>query len=111
MSREGFLDVLVEAGLFGSRSEAAAFLIGVGVDAQHEVFERVGEHSEEIKKIRQSLKQDVEQTISCVLPWRLRFVSSGAWQRIIKQFAENEMGKIRRRTLCPKLSANSRNSR
>jgi Arc/MetJ-type ribon-helix-helix transcriptional regulator len=67
MSREGFLDVLVEAGLFGSRSEAAAFLIGAGVDAQHELFERVGEHSAEIKKIRQSLKQDALKALRHVI--------------------------------------------
>lgn len=52
------LDQLVEAGLFGSRSEAAAFLLGVGIESQRELFERVGKHSAEIKRIRQSLKQD-----------------------------------------------------
>jgi Arc/MetJ-type ribon-helix-helix transcriptional regulator len=52
------LDELVEAGLFGSRSEAAAFLLGAGIEAQRELFVRVGKHSTEIKRIRQSLKQD-----------------------------------------------------
>lgn len=52
------LDELVEAGLFGSRSEAAAFLLGAGIEAQRELFARVGKHSAEIKRIRQSLKQD-----------------------------------------------------
>lgn len=52
------LDELVEAGLFGSRSEAAAFLLGAGIQAQRELFDRVGKHSAEIKRIRQSLKQD-----------------------------------------------------
>jgi len=52
------LDELVEAGLFGSRSEAAAFLLGAGIEAQRELFARVGKHSTEIKRIRQSLKQD-----------------------------------------------------
>ena len=52
------LDALVEASLFGSRSEAAAFLIGAGIEAQCELFERVGKHSAEIKRIRQSLKRD-----------------------------------------------------
>jgi Arc/MetJ-type ribon-helix-helix transcriptional regulator len=61
------IDVLVEAGLFGSRSEAAAFLIGAGVDAQHELFERVGERSAEIKKIRQSLKQDALKALRQVI--------------------------------------------
>ena len=52
------LDVLIEAGLFGSRSEAAAFLIATGIEAQHTLFERVGERSAEIKKIRQALRHD-----------------------------------------------------
>src|SRR2546427_4563673 len=52
------LDELVEAGLFGSRSEAAAFLLGAGIEAQRELFARVGKHSAEIKRIKQSLKQD-----------------------------------------------------
>lgn len=52
------LDQLVEAALFGSRSEAAAFLLGAGIEAQHELFARVGKHSAEIKRIRQSLKRD-----------------------------------------------------
>ena len=52
------LDELVEAGLFGSRSEAAAFLVGAGIEAQRELFARVGKHSTEIKRIRQSLKQE-----------------------------------------------------
>jgi Arc/MetJ-type ribon-helix-helix transcriptional regulator len=52
------LDQLVEGGLFGSRSEAAAFLLGAGIEAQRELFDRVGKHSAEIKRIRQSLKED-----------------------------------------------------
>jgi len=52
------IDQLVEGGLFGSRSEAAAFLLGAGIEAQRELFDRVGKHSAEIKRIRQSLKQD-----------------------------------------------------
>lgn len=52
------LDQLVEGGLFSSRSEAAAFLLGAGIEAQRELFERVGKHSAEIKRIRQSLKQE-----------------------------------------------------
>ena len=51
------LDQLVEAGLFGSRSEAAAFLIGAGIDAQRELLVKVARHSDEIRKVRQSLRQ------------------------------------------------------
>jgi Arc/MetJ-type ribon-helix-helix transcriptional regulator len=57
------LDQLVEGGLFGSRSEAAAFLLGAGIEAQGELFERVGKHSAEIKRIRQSLKEDALQAL------------------------------------------------
>ena len=52
------LDELVEAGLFGSRSEAAAFLVGAGINTQGELFARMGKRTAEIKKLRQSLKQD-----------------------------------------------------
>jgi Arc/MetJ-type ribon-helix-helix transcriptional regulator len=52
------LDQLVEGGLFGSRSEAAAFLVGAGIESQRELFDRVGKHSAEISRIRQSLRQD-----------------------------------------------------
>jgi Arc/MetJ-type ribon-helix-helix transcriptional regulator len=52
------LDELVEAGLFRSRSEAAAFLIGAGIEAQAPLFQKIGKHSAEIKKIRESLKHD-----------------------------------------------------
>ena len=51
------LDELVEAGMFGSRSEAAAFLVGAGIDAQKELFHRIARHSAEIRKLRQSLRQ------------------------------------------------------
>src|SRR6185295_7422241 len=35
----GRLDDLVEAGIFGSRSEAAAFLVGAGIHSQREFFD------------------------------------------------------------------------
>lgn len=57
------LDQLVEGGLFGSRSEAAAFLLGAGIEAQHELFDRVGKHSTEIKRIRQSLKREALEAL------------------------------------------------
>ncbi|HUJ40760.1 MAG TPA: hypothetical protein VLW54_09460 [Candidatus Acidoferrales bacterium] len=57
------MDGLVEAGLFGSRSEAAAFLVGAGIEAQGELFERLGKRTAEIKKLRQSLKQDALEAL------------------------------------------------
>ena len=50
------LDDLVEGGLFGSRSEAAAFLVGAGIQAQKELFKKIARHSEEIKRVRQELR-------------------------------------------------------
>lgn len=51
------LDDLVESGLFGSRSEAAAFLIGAGIQAQHELFERIAMPTSEIKRLRTALRE------------------------------------------------------
>ena len=51
------LDDLVESGLFGSRSEAAAFLIGAGIQGQRELFERIATQTSEIKKLRTALRE------------------------------------------------------
>jgi Arc/MetJ-type ribon-helix-helix transcriptional regulator len=51
------LDQLVEADLFGSRSECAAFLIGAGIASQKELFERLGAHTDEIRKLKEQLRQ------------------------------------------------------
>jgi Arc/MetJ-type ribon-helix-helix transcriptional regulator len=51
------LDELVEASLFGSRSEAAAFLVGAGIQSQKGLFEKIGQHSTEIKRIRRALRR------------------------------------------------------
>ena len=40
------MDQLVEATLFGSRSECAAFLIGAGIASQKELFDRLGAHTD-----------------------------------------------------------------
>ncbi|HVT56955.1 MAG TPA: hypothetical protein VHR45_01030 [Thermoanaerobaculia bacterium] len=58
------LDELVEAGLFGSRSEAAAFLIGAGIQAQRELFARIASQTSEIKRLRDSLRQTALDTLS-----------------------------------------------
>lgn len=58
------LDELVEAGLFGSRSEAAAFLIGAGIQAQSELFGRIGRQAAEIKRLRVELRQAALDTLS-----------------------------------------------
>jgi len=51
------LDDLVESGLFGSRSEAAAFLVGAGIQAQRQLFERIATQTSEIKRLRTSLRE------------------------------------------------------
>src|ERR1700692_868478 len=51
------LDDLVESGIFGRRSEAAAFLVGAGVQAQRELFERIAMQTSEIKRLRTSLRE------------------------------------------------------
>jgi hypothetical protein len=52
----GRLDLLVEADLFGSRSECAAFLIGAGIASQKDLFERLGAHTDEIRKLKEQLR-------------------------------------------------------
>ena len=51
------MDQLVEATLFGSRSECAAFLIGAGIASQKELFDRLGAHTDEIRKLKEQLLQ------------------------------------------------------
>ncbi len=51
------LDQLVEADLFGSRSECAAFLIGAGIASQKELFARLSVHTDEIRKLKEQLRQ------------------------------------------------------
>jgi len=65
------LDELVDARLFGSRSEAAAFLVGAGIEGQRELFARIGKHSREIQRIRQSLKHEALETLRAAAGSRL----------------------------------------
>jgi Arc/MetJ-type ribon-helix-helix transcriptional regulator len=51
------VDQLVEAELFGSRSECAAFLIGAGIASQKELFDRLSAHTDEIRKLKEQLRQ------------------------------------------------------
>ncbi len=54
------LDDLVEAGISGSRSEAAAFLIVEGVKSRQGLFDRMADKVEEIRKARDDLRQMVD---------------------------------------------------
>jgi hypothetical protein len=58
----------VEAGLFGSRSEAAAFLIGAGIHAQKALFARIADQTSEIKKLRDELRQSAREALSAAVP-------------------------------------------
>ncbi|MGA2134102.1 MAG: hypothetical protein ABSH50_17550 [Bryobacteraceae bacterium] len=51
------VDQLVEATLFSSRSECAAFLISAGIESRKELFDRLGAHTEEIRKLKEQLRQ------------------------------------------------------
>ena len=57
------LDELVEAGLFGSRSEAAAFLVGAGIRAQQPLLDRIAEQTAAIGRMRKELRQTALETL------------------------------------------------
>ena len=51
------IDQLVEADIFTSRSECAAFLMNAGIESQKELFERLSAHTAEIRKLKEQLRQ------------------------------------------------------
>src|SRR5213594_4578602 len=50
------LGQLVQAGVFGTRAEAAAFLVDEGIKLQTELFERVEQKLGEIERLRAELR-------------------------------------------------------
>ncbi len=50
------IDALVKSDLFRSRSEAAAFLLGKGVEATNDLFSKVKEKTAEIEKLRSEIR-------------------------------------------------------
>jgi hypothetical protein len=50
------IDQLVQAGVFRSRAEAAAFLIDEGIRSQTELFDRVSQKLGEIERLRAELR-------------------------------------------------------
>ena len=50
------LEQLVQAGVFRTRADAAAFLIDEGIKAQHELFDRVQLKLSEIERLRAELR-------------------------------------------------------
>ena len=53
------LDALVEAQIFKSRSESAAFLIAEGIKRNAGIYEKVAAKISEIQRLRQDLKEMV----------------------------------------------------
>ena len=51
------LDDLVESGIAGSRSEAAAYLIGEGIKANQGLFDRIADKIREIRKAKEDLRE------------------------------------------------------
>ena len=62
------LNVLVEAGLFRSRSESAAFLIQEGIKNQKDLFSKVQNKFEKIEKLRAELQTLVTDEIQIKPP-------------------------------------------
>ena len=54
------LDELVDAGVTASRSEAAAFLIGEGIAARADLFDKISEQTRIIREAREKLRQLLE---------------------------------------------------
>ena len=50
------LDDLIDAGLVNSRSEAAAFLIGEGVKSRSDLFDKIADKVQEIRKAKEELR-------------------------------------------------------
>jgi len=57
------LNMLVEAGIFKSRSESAAFLIQEGIKSQIELFEKISDKLKQIEKLRKELKETIAKEI------------------------------------------------
>ena len=55
------LDELVDSGVTNSRSEAAAFLIGEGVNARADLFDKIAEQTRVIRDARAQLKQLLDE--------------------------------------------------
>lgn len=62
------LNMLVEAGLFKSRSESAAFLIQEGIKNQEPLFAKMSAKLMQIEKIKKELKNIVSQEIASPSP-------------------------------------------
>jgi Arc/MetJ-type ribon-helix-helix transcriptional regulator len=55
------LDELVEAGILNSRSEAAAFLIAEGIKARRDLFDKISEKIQQIRRTREELRKLLDE--------------------------------------------------
>jgi hypothetical protein len=55
------LDMLVEADVVKSRSEAAAWLINEGVKSNHDLFLKIGDVTRQISSLREQLRNTVNK--------------------------------------------------
>ena len=55
------LDELVEAGVVGSRSEAAAFLVGEGIKRRQKMFDRISQKIQDIRKAKEDLRELLDE--------------------------------------------------
>ena len=62
------IDQLVEATLFGSRSECAAFLIGAGIESHKDLFDRLRAHTEEMRRLKEQVRQVAMETMKTQPP-------------------------------------------
>jgi Arc/MetJ-type ribon-helix-helix transcriptional regulator len=53
------MDTLVEAGLFDSRSECAAFLIRAGIENRQDLVAKVEDTARKISKLKENLKEEL----------------------------------------------------
>jgi len=55
------IDMLTEAGLFSTRSEAVAYLVSAGIKARQDIIDKVSSALEEIRRIRKEAEERVEK--------------------------------------------------
>jgi len=62
------LNMLVEAGLFKSRSESAAFLIQEGIKSQEPLYSKIGNKFDKIGKLKDELRTLISEEIGEDIP-------------------------------------------
>jgi len=55
------IDMLIEAGLFETRSEAVAYLVNEGIKARQDIIKKVSSALKEIRKIRKQAEEQVKK--------------------------------------------------